>query len=250
MSVKGLRGAVAVAAAGIVVAGLAGCSSSGSSAPATAPPPVVPASTPSAGSASPDSATSSAPAADMPVAALLARLQPPLGGTNWLSTANMPTADPDWIAAVQKSTDEGKPIASSLGISVNLVALVDEAAKTSDLDSLIKLCYGCDMGSAADGQAAKDALTKAMNSTDAKGRTGFAQLSILLEQSHPAPGHTTSSSWDYPGYAVLQKGAATPLDQQDYAQFGLPYTGVKVRFENVNDGSNPTDGWLGLVTSP
>ena len=103
----------------ITAAAIAGCSSTTSSHPQAA-----------------DQPTSAAQA--KPVSALLAVKTAPV------TTMKMPKADASWIAAVQKTMDDGKPIAQgATGVSVNLMALDDEAAKTSDLDALVKLCYFC-----------------------------------------------------------------------------------------------------------
>ena len=49
------------------------------------------------------------------------------------------TSDPAILAEVQATMDSGKP----LGLPVNLVALVVEAAKDHDIDALLKLCQPC-----------------------------------------------------------------------------------------------------------
>ncbi len=98
----------------------------------------------------------------------------------------------------------------------------------------------------------KDALTQAMTQTDASGRTGFAQLSFLLEHTHPAQGNTMSSSGDFPGFAAPQHTDLTSIDKSDMKALGVSsgdgYKGTRVQSMNVNDGPNPSDGWIGIAT--
>jgi hypothetical protein len=200
-----------------------------SSAATTATPPNTPTS-----SAAPTSAvtTSAAPVAE-PVSALLADIAGPV------TTANMPKAQPEWIAAVQKNDDLGQPIDGEPAMSLNLVALVDEAAKTSDVDALQKLCNLCDA----------QELEKVLTATDSAGLTGFQELSRVLEQTHPAQSYTQSSGWDFPGFTRPEKGAPTELDQQDIRLlngYSKAYTGIRAQFMNLNDGPNPYDGWTGV----
>lgn len=165
-----------------------------------------------------------------PVTALLASVKGPV------TTANMPKAKAEWIAAIQMTDDQGHSVSGKLGMSANLAALVDEAAKTSDLDALIKLCNLCD----------QSVLKQKLTAVDAKGRTGFQDLSLILEKTHPAPANMVSAGWDYPGFTRPQKGAATKLDQADMALLGNPYSGLRAQFSNLNDGPDPYDGWTGL----
>ena len=169
-----------------------------------------------------------------PVAALLAKVKPAIDSNNRLSSGNAPKAQPAWIAAVTKTDSNGKSIASAQGVSVNLVALVDEAAKTEDLDSLVKLCYlDCDQ------------LPKLMPAKDASGHTGFERLSELLEKTHPAPGNSQSPTMDFPGFAASNHGAATTVDQTDMKLLGVgaqQYSGLRTGFM-AEDGANPVIGW-------
>ncbi|OLE20706.1 MAG: hypothetical protein AUG49_24180 [Catenulispora sp. 13_1_20CM_3_70_7] len=151
----------------------------------------------------------------------------------------MPQAKPEWIAAIQKTDDRGKSF-SAKDIR-NLAALVDEAAKTSDADALVKLCNLCD--------APK--LQQMLTSTDNAGLTGFQELSRVLEKTHPASSYTQSSGWNFPGFTTPEKGAATTLDQQDMKLLGVyghpyPYPMMRAQFMNLNDGPNGYDGWTGL----
>jgi hypothetical protein len=167
--------------------------------------------------------------AGKPVSALLAGIDGPV------TTLNMPKAKPEWIAAVQTRDDTGKDVSAKAGMSLNLVALVDEAAKTSDMPALIKMCNLCDQ------QALKQKLT----AVDGKGLTGFQELSRILEKTHPAPSHTVAPGWDFPGFTSPEKGGATALDQQDMALLGATYTGIRAQFANLGAGSKPFDGWTG-----
>jgi len=157
------------------------------------------------------------------------------GGGNDYSVQSMPKARPEWIAAVTKTDSAGKSLTAGPTLSINLVALVDEAAKTEDLDSLVKLCYlGC------------DDLPESLPAKDASGRTGYARLSQLLEKTHPAPGNTASMSWDYPGFSAGDHGAATTIDHQDMKLLGVstpPYKGLRTGFELTDDGMDPKVGW-------
>lgn len=157
-----------------------------------------------------------------------------------LSSDNMPKAPAPWIAAVADTDSSGKPLAPDQGISVNLAALLDEAAKTEDLDSLVKLCY-LDCGQ----------LPHLMPAKDASGRTGYQRLSQLLEQTHPAPGYSQSPTWDYPGFAAANHGAATAVDQKDMKLLGTgakPYTGLRTGFM-VEDGMDPRIGWEAILSA-
>jgi hypothetical protein len=136
------------------------------------------------------------------------------------------------------------------------MALVDEAAKTSDIDALIKLCYFC--RSPAD----KAALTQAMTQQDGEGQTGFARLSYLLEHTHPAQPYNQSAGGEFPGFASPTKTLPatdsshtdlTAVDKADMKALGVStstdYKGIKVVFMNLNDGMDPFDGWAGLDTA-
>lgn len=133
----------ATAATVALVAGVAGCSSSASKSPGQAAAPSATAtSTPAAGStttaatattgtaASPT--TASAPGGQT-IAALLSAFGPgPITG------AHQPTADPAWVARVQQNKTPA-PQASDPKV-LNLMALVDEAAREKDTGSLARLC--------------------------------------------------------------------------------------------------------------
>jgi hypothetical protein len=255
-----MRSKVSAGAALILaLATAAGCSSTTGSRPEAVGQPTSAIAGPSSSTASTDSATtpSSTPAATTkastaqakPVSVLLAKISGPV------TTTNMPKAQTAWISAVQKTMDDGKPIADHGGISTNLVALVDEAAKTSDLDALIKLCASCS------DPAQKDALTQAMVKKDSSGKTGFAQLSFLLEHTHPAQPYSQSGGGEFPGFASglyalppadENHAALTAVDRTDMKALGVSsiadYKGVKVTFEDLNDGPDGYDGWLGLAT--
>lgn len=165
-----------------------------------------------------------------PVSALLAGLAGPI------TTRNAPKAKPAWIALVQTTDDTGKAMGTKAGMSVNLAALVDEAAKTSDTDALLKLCNLCDQAS----------LKQKLAATDGKGRTGYQLLSLILEKTHAAPAKLVAEGWDYPGFSVSGKTTKTKLDQQDMALLGTTYDGIRAQFAMLDDGPSPYVGWTGL----
>lgn len=254
------------AAAAVAAMAIAGCSSTTSTAAqaaapsatgaaattdptaATASSSVPPATTDPATSTPAAASSTTAAASGKPVSVLLAHIAAPV------TTATMPTANPAWVAAVQKTMDDGTAIDQHRGVSVNLMALVDEAAKTSDLDALIKLCNACK------DPAQKAALTRAMTQTDGSGRTGFAQLSFLLEHTHPSQTMTLNSGGGFPGFATPQHSLAasdsnyaalTDVDKADMKALGVTsvagYKGLQVDFENLDDGPDAYDGWVGLA---
>lgn len=242
----------------IAAASAAGCSSTTSSHPqadqpisvttnaSTSAAPTLTTTTPPS---TPASATTTTSSQAKPVSALLAKVTAPV------TTNNMPKANTAWIAAVQKNMNDGTTIAKHGGVSANLMALVDEAAKTSDLDALIKLCNSCT------DPAQKTALTQAMTQQGSSGRTGFAQLSFLLEHTHPGQPYTQSSGGEFPGFATAQHALAstdsnhaplTSLDKADMKTLDVTsagdYKGIKVEFMNLDDGPSAYDGWVGLAT--
>lgn len=238
----GAVGTAGALTAALLAATLTGCSTTVyPKAPAAAPPAATKAaSTATAVPLTSPAATTVATATQAgPVSVLLAKYTGPI------TTVNMPKADESWIAAVEKTMDDGASIAKGgSGISVNLMALVDEAAKTSDLAALTRICSTAGTDPAT--------LANAMQATDDKGQTGFAQLSFLLEHTHPAQGNTPSSSGDFPGFAAPSHGHVTSLDTSDMKQFGVKtagaYKGIRTRFMNLNAGQHPYDGWMGLAT--
>lgn len=216
----------------------AGTTAAGGSSAATDPSPAP--SIPASQSTSP-SFSASASGSDKPVALLLAKAKlPGAGGAGF--DANMPKAEPQWIAAVAGVQSDGSALKSDpLGsLALNLAALVDEAAKTRDLDSLRALCHlGCDQ------------LPTLMPAKDASGHTGYERLSQLLEKTHMAPGYTSSWSVDYPGFSANQHGAATKLDQQDMRLLGVSvrYSGLRTGIELVDDGQDPKIGWDAVLSA-
>lgn len=129
-------------AAVALVAGLAGCSSDGSKvgqpvaqatttstasadAPSTAPTAVSPpTSAPTTGSVS----------GGQTIAAVLAAF-----GSGPITGQHMPTADAAWVARVQQNKTPALQSGNSVKI-LNLMALVDEAAREKDTSSLARLC--------------------------------------------------------------------------------------------------------------
>ncbi|MBS2534451.1 hypothetical protein KGQ20_16895 [Catenulispora sp. NF23] len=249
-----------LALAGVALAGCSSTSSSGSaqSAATTGAPSATTASTTAAdaavgdtsssavssggatssGAAGSGASSSAAGGSGKPVALLLAKVKPSNGGAGF--DADMPKAKPAWIAAVSVNLSDGSALKDqTLGsLVVNLAAMVDEAAKTQDLDSLRKLCWqGCDQ------------LATLMPAKDASGRTGYERLSQLLEQTHPDAGYTNEFSMDYPGFSANQHGAVTTLDQKDMKLLGATqhYTGLRTGIEMTDDGVDPKMGWYAVL---
>ena len=138
-----------------LVAGLAGCSSSGSKATAQAGAPTATATSAQAANpttaAATTAATSAAGAATttsttgatgagggQTIAAVLAAF-----GPGSITGAHQPTADAAWVARVQKNKTSASQASDPK--MLNLMALVDEAAREKDANSLARLCSdACD----------------------------------------------------------------------------------------------------------
>ena len=126
-----------VTAAVALGAGLAGCSSSGSKAGQ----PVAQATTTATTSAGAQSTASTSASATSPasggqttIAAVLAAF-----GSGPVTGRHMPTADAAWVARVQQNKTPALQGGNSTQI-LNLMALVDEAAREKDTSSLARLC--------------------------------------------------------------------------------------------------------------
>ena len=211
--------------------------------------PTSPAPTTHATTSAPVATTTISATPAKPVSALLA------GYTAPITTSNMPKANATWLAAVQKTMDDGTAIAQHRSVRLlNLVALVDQAARTSDLDALVKLCDSCI------DPTTKTAFVQAMTHADESGRTGFAQLSFLLERTHPAQPFTQSGGGDFPGFTTPQHtlpsndpnhATLTAADKSDMKALGVTtiadYKGIKIEFMNLDDGPQGYDAWIGLV---
>lgn len=112
-----------------------------------------------------------------------------------ISTATMPTAKPEWIARVQSQMAGGAKIDAK---SLNLIALVDEAAREHDLSGLVRL---------SSGQMSQDKLSQ-------PGVLG--NLATLLEKTHPA----ATDGLTYPGFS-MDGGAATADNAADLKALGV-----------------------------
>ena len=131
---------VAVAALAGSLAACGSSTSTGQTAPAPAPTSSA-VTTPPATAATPGPATSSAtdpsrPASGAPtVGALLAAF-----GSGDITAKHMPTADPSWVARVQTENQRYKVPQATDPKVINLMALVDEAAREKDTTALARLC--------------------------------------------------------------------------------------------------------------
>lgn len=135
---------IVVAAA--VVGGLAACGASASTPAAT------PAAGTSTGQAAPTSPTmTTPPATDATVPSAAASNAPSQGaetigtllaafGPGDITVNHMPTADPSWLARVQTENQKYKVPQATDPKVLNLMALVDEAAREKDTSSLALLC--------------------------------------------------------------------------------------------------------------
>ncbi|GAA2028487.1 hypothetical protein GCM10009839_29560 [Catenulispora yoronensis] len=170
------------------------------------------------------------------MAKLLAPLKLSAGGGYRFSITDGPHPPADWIQATSPTDSAGEEVT----VPVELVALVDEAAKTGDLDSLRKLCAKNCSG-----------LATVLPAKDKSGRTGFQRLSELLEKAHPAGDEANPlNSWYFPGFTA-PKHDATDLDQKDLKLFGAAkaasYQGLRTAFELVGDGPDGSLVWNGIL---
>lgn len=137
-----ISSATAATAAIALVAGLAGCSSDGSKAglPVAQPTTTAAASTsapstaPSTVSTPTSASTASSANGGQTIAAVLAAF-----GAGPITGRHMPTADAAWIARVQQNKTPALRDGDATKI-LNLMALVDEAAREKDTTSLARLC--------------------------------------------------------------------------------------------------------------
>jgi hypothetical protein len=233
---------VEIAAAAALAGSLAACSSTTSNAAApvsstsstsTAPSATETTSTASA-SQTPTAAdfstsvatspTTSAPVQTQTVAALLAKW----GKTGRISTKNMPTADPGWTARVQHSAEAGTNPAIAAN-DINLIALVDEAAREHDIASLVRLSNGAATSERLSQPGLLDGLVN------------------LLEKTHPIG----QNGYTYPGFSVTGgsgvDSAGLAIEKSDAAALGLSstsgYKGVHTYFDGNWSGGG-ADGSL------
>jgi hypothetical protein len=134
----------------------------------------------------------------------------------------MPTAKPEWIARVQPVMAGGVKIDAK---SLNLIALVDEAAREHDLFGLVRLSNG------------------QMSEANLSQPGVLDNLITLLEKTHPAP----TDGLNYPGF-TMDGGAATPDNAADLKALGVAsaaaYKGVTTYFRS---GMGAPTEWTGVV---
>lgn len=180
----------------VVVAVLSGCSSSASSpksaaAPAAtssaAPPPATSSTAPpvATSSAAPSqaSATTSAPDDSLSVGHQVSDL---LGTAGHSTAATVPTAKPEWVARLQQTDAAGNQIDAK---NLNLIALVDEAAREHDLNGLVRL---------SNGQVTRDQLSQPKV---------LSGLVAVLEKTHGA----ATDGLTFPGFALGGDGMPTSI---------------------------------------
>lgn len=203
----------------LTTAALAGCSSTSSSPQAVGQPSsTVP--TTSTAAAGTDATTSPAKSS---VSSLLASW----GTSGKISTKAMPTADPAWIARLQPGEDNSHvDIVIDPG-TLNLVALVDEAAREGDVSALVRLS------------------NESESATDFSRPGLLAGLVTLLEKTHPA----ATDGITYPGF-TMTGGPSGKTETEDAAALGLgagaKYTGVTTYFRSATGpGSDGSTEWTG-----
>lgn len=180
----------------VVVAILSGCSSSASSpksaaAPAAtssaAPPPATSSAAPppATSSAAPSqaSATTSAPDDSLSVGHQVSDL---LGTAGHSTAATVPTAKPEWVARLQQTDAAGNQIDAK---NLNLIALVDEAAREHDLNGLVRL---------SNGRVTRDQLSQPKV---------LSGLVAVLEKTHGA----ATDGLTFPGFALGGDGMPTSI---------------------------------------
>ncbi|ACU75128.1 hypothetical protein Caci_6274 [Catenulispora acidiphila DSM 44928] len=129
---------VEIVAVTALVGGLAACSSSSTSTGKSAT--GAPSTSATGGAAAPSTtatatASSTASQGTATIAGLLAAF-----GTGDITVKHMPTADPAWVARVQTENQQQKVPQATDPKVLNLMALVDEAAREKDTASLARLC--------------------------------------------------------------------------------------------------------------
>lgn len=155
-----------------------------------------------------------------------------------ITVDHMPTADPAWLARVQTepSTPGGYPKVTDPKL-LNLMALVDEAAREKDTQALTRLCSGdCD-------PAKQLPLWQKPGALDT--------LSILIEQTHRTEGDL------FPGFILAGSGAAftNADDTADGKALGATsardyvanHGGLATSFSSGTGGADlPPEHWTGL----
>lgn len=241
---------IKIAAAAVLAGGLTACSSttsggaSGQSADSSSPAGGAATSTtfgtsaagsvatPTTSASAPSSANSTASAAKPPtIGAVLGKFS-----AGAITVNHMPTADPAWLARVQtEPSPEGMDKVSDPKL-LNLMALVDEAAREKDLNALKRLCSA-------------DCVTSQQMPLWLK--PGALQtLSTLIEKTHNTEGML------FPGFILVGGdsfqdpdsasdgrllGASSPNDYVTH------HGGLATSFESGTGGEDPPpQHWTGL----
>ena len=221
-----------------VVLVLAGCSSTTSS-PKAAGLPAVSTSAASASSAPATTASAVAPSTAVSTSSQVAStsastsdasattghdVSDMVGTSGHISAGNAPTAKPEWVARL-KSTDIGGDQIDAKNL--NLIALVDEAAREHDLTGLVRL--------------SNDQLTQAQLSQPGV----LDELVAVLEKTHAA----ATDGYTYPGFKFA--GADSATGAADLRALGVSsatgYKGVHVVFGDGGHGLPLT--WDVLMSS-
>lgn len=200
-------------------------SATGTSAASSAPGTVA------SSSAAPSAAGSpSSPAKSVTISAVLGKFS-----TGAITVNHMPSADPAWLARVQTEPSANDMEKITDHKLLNLMALVDEAAREKDLKSLKRLCSGCD---------------NAKQLTLWQKPGALETLSTLLEKTHYSEGDL------FPGFVLV--GGDTFQDADSAAdgkalgasspnEYAAEHGGWATAFEDGTGGENPPpQQWYGL----
>jgi hypothetical protein len=147
----------------------------------------------------------------------------------------MPKADPAWVARIQPTAEVGDNPQNHTNDTtinandLNLIALVDEAAREHDVASLIRLSNGVQTTQTLNRPGALDALA------------------AILEKTHAA----AQNGYTYPGFAMTQGAGIGPaevaIEKADAAALGLSsptdYKGGQTYFDGNWSGAG-ADGTL------
>lgn len=221
---------VAVAA---VAASLAACSSSTSKPSATAAPTATPPAAASSTTSDPTSVSTSSSnsSGGSTIASLLAGF-----GAGDITTTHMPTADSTWVARIQTENQKYKvPEATDTKV-LNLMALVDEAAREKDTTSLARLCSkDCDPKQQAVLWAKPGALDL-LSSLIEKAPMGEGTVlpDFLLFRNDPS-----FHNADDTAYGKL-------YDVTSPTAFFAKDGGVWTSFQNGTGGTSVEQRWMGL----
>lgn len=224
-----------IAAVAALAGSLAACGSStsaGQAAPASSTATTTP-----AAAATPDPATS--PSADpsepasgaTTVGALLAAF-----GSGDITAKHMPTADPSWVARVQTENQQYKVPQAHDPKVINLMALVDEAAREKDTTALARLCSkDCDAKKQA-ALWAKPGALDLLSSLIEKAPMGEGTVlpDFLLFQNDDAFHHADDTAY---GKLV---GVDSPT------AFFTKEGGLWTSFQNGTGGAGLEQRWMGL----